>query len=79
MEVFELQDLKDVSVLIKLTGSLRDFLLNSIAYWDMYKGCILQASGVSWYSLLYNLTWLLNVHMNTSLKTFFYYTSFIFM
>lgn len=32
MEVFELQDLKDVSVLIKLTGSLRDFLLNSIAY-----------------------------------------------
>jgi len=32
MEVFELQDLKDVSVLIKLTGSLRGFLLNNIAY-----------------------------------------------
>jgi len=54
--VFELQDLKDVSVLIKLTGSLRGFLLNRIAYCVMYKGCKLQASGVSWYSLLYNLT-----------------------
>jgi len=32
MEVFQLQDLKGVSVLIKLTGSLRGFLLNSVAY-----------------------------------------------